>query len=87
METLARKIYVYEVAEIKLSYCGKVKASQRPKVNSSRQVFEVFSKVWEEESIEFLEDFKRMLLSRVNRVLRIVNILPPVERAFIVGIS
>ena len=74
METLERKIDLYEVAEIKLSYCGEVKASQRPKVTCSRQVFEVFSQIWEEDRIEFVEDFKVMLLSRANRVLGIVNI-------------
>ncbi|WP_026953601.1 JAB domain-containing protein [Algoriphagus vanfongensis] len=74
METLVRKIDLYEVAEIKLSYSGKVKASQRPKVDSSRQVFEVFTQVWEEDRLEFVEDFKVMLLSRANRVIGIVNI-------------
>jgi len=74
METLGRKIDLYEVAEIKLSYSGKVKASQRPKVTCSRQVFEVFSQAWSEDRIEFVEDFKVMLLSRANRVLGIVNI-------------
>jgi len=74
METLGRKIDLFEVAEIKLSYSGKVKASQRPKVICSRQVFEVFSQAWSEDRIEFVEDFKVMLLSRANRVLGIVNI-------------
>lgn len=74
METQGRKIDVYEVAEIKLSYSAKVKASQRPKVDCSRQVFEVFAQSWDEDRIEFVEDFKVMLLSRANRVLGIVNI-------------
>ncbi|MEB2785003.1 JAB domain-containing protein [Algoriphagus persicinus] len=74
METQERKIDLYEVAEIKLSYSAKVKASQRPKVDSSRQVYEVFAQAWDNERIEFVEDFKVMLLSRANRVLGIVNI-------------
>jgi DNA repair protein RadC len=47
MDTQERKIDLYEVAEIKLSYSAEVKASQRPKVDSSRQVYEVFSKAWD----------------------------------------
>lgn len=65
---------MFEVAEIKLSYSGKVKASQRPKATCSSQVFEVFSQAWSEDRIEFVEDFKVMLLSRDNRVLGIFNI-------------
>ncbi len=74
METAERKIDLFEVAEIKLSYSAKVKSSLRPRVESSRQVYEVFAKVWDQDRIEFVEDFKVMLLSRANRVLGIVNI-------------
>lgn len=74
MDTQERKINLYEVAEIKLSYSTKVKASQRPKINSSRQVYEVFEQAWAKDLIEFTEQFKVMLLSRANRVLGIVTI-------------
>ncbi len=74
METAERKIDLFEVAEIKLSYSAKVKSSLRPRVESSRQVYEVFAQVWDSERIEFVEDFKVMLLSRANRVLGIVTI-------------
>ncbi|MEB2780751.1 JAB domain-containing protein [Algoriphagus sp. C2-6-M1] len=74
METSERKIDLFEVAEIKLSYSTKVKNSLRPKVSSSRQVYEVFAQAWDTDRIEFVEDFKVMLLSRANRVLGIVTI-------------
>ncbi|SFU20512.1 DNA repair protein RadC [Algoriphagus locisalis] len=74
METAERKIDLFEVAEIKLSYSAIVKNSLRPKVSSSRQVYEVFAKAWDQDGIEFVEDFKVMLLSRANLVLGIVNI-------------
>ncbi|MEB2786500.1 JAB domain-containing protein [Algoriphagus persicinus] len=74
METSERKIDLFEVAEIKLSYSAKVKNSLRPKVSSSRQVYEVFAQAWDTDRIEFVEDFKVMLLSRANRVLGIVTI-------------
>ena len=53
METSERKIDLFEVAEIKLSYRAKVKSSQRPRVASSRQVYEVFAKACDTERIEF----------------------------------
>ena len=74
MEIQERKIDLFEVAEIKLSYSAKVKSSQRPRVASSRQVYEVFAQTWDHDRIEFVEDFKVMLLSRANRVLGIVTI-------------
>ncbi|WP_339707472.1 JAB domain-containing protein [Algoriphagus aquimarinus] len=74
METSERKIDWFEVAEIKLSYSAKVKTSHRPRVESSRQLYEVFAKVWDQDRIEFVEDFKVMLLSRANRVSGIVTI-------------
>ncbi|WP_057938803.1 JAB domain-containing protein [Algoriphagus resistens] len=74
METSERKIDLYEVAEITLSYSAKVKASLLPRVASSRQVYEVFVQVWDQDRIGFVEDFKVMLLSRANRVLGIVTI-------------
>ena len=46
MDTQERKMDLFEVAEIKLSYSAKVKASLRPKVDSSRQVYEVFAIAW-----------------------------------------
>ncbi|WBL44231.1 JAB domain-containing protein [Algoriphagus halophytocola] len=74
METTERKIDLFELAEIKLSYSANVKNSLRPKVSSSRQVYEVFAQAWDQDRIEFVEDFKVMLLSRAKRVLGIVNI-------------
>lgn len=45
-----------------------MKASQRPKVDGSRQVYEVFEQAWDKNLTEFTEEFKLMLLSRANRV-------------------
>lgn len=62
MEIQEREIDLFEVAEIKLSYSAKVKSSMRPKVASSRQVYEVFAKAWDQDRIEFVEDFKVIFL-------------------------
>ncbi|WP_339708081.1 hypothetical protein [Algoriphagus aquimarinus] len=62
METSERKIDLFEVAEIKLSYSAKVKSLLSPKVESSRQVYEAFAQVWDQDRIDFVEDFKGILL-------------------------
>tara|TARA_R110002020_G_scaffold356426_3_gene569010 strand:- start:17 stop:247 length:231 start_codon:yes stop_codon:yes gene_type:complete len=74
METQERKIDLYEVAGIKLSSSVQIKSSLCPKGASSRQVYEVFAQAWDQDRLEFVEDFKVMLLSRANRVLGFVNI-------------
>ena len=63
-----------QVAEVQLIYKSKVKASLRPKIHSSRDAFEVLKSNWNYETIEFVEEFKMLLLNRANRVLGIIDI-------------
>jgi DNA repair protein RadC len=60
---------LFEVAEIQLSYKSKVKASLRPKVTSSRDCYEVLKKYWDDNKIEFVKQFKVLLLNRAHRVI------------------
>ncbi len=62
------------VAEIQLTYKSKVKASERPQINQSEDVHRLLLENWNFEIIEFIEEFKIMLLNRANRVLGMVNI-------------
>jgi len=63
-----------KVAEVQLSYKTTVKASERPQVNTSQEVHRVLESNWNYEIIEFIEEFKIILLNRNNRVLAIVPI-------------
>ena len=63
-----------KVAEVKLTYKTTVKASDRPQINSSFDVHRVLQINWNFEIIEFIEEFKIILLNRANRVLGIVPI-------------
>ena len=74
MEALNESIRLNEVAEITLSYPPKLRPSQRPKVDSSRKVYEVFYRFWNQDSLEYVEQFQVMLLSAGNRVLGIFTI-------------
>ncbi len=63
-----------QVAEVEVSYRPKFKASERPRVSSSLEVYKLFINQWNRDKIELLEEFKIMLLNRNNRVLGIANI-------------
>lgn len=56
------------VAEVELVYKTKVKASERPKVNSSKDIYNILKQVWDENKIDMLEEFKVIFLNRANRV-------------------
>lgn len=61
-----------KVAEVKLSYTTKVKASERVKVVSSSDAEKVLRESWE--YMEYVESFKVLLLNRSNRVLGVATI-------------
>jgi DNA repair protein RadC len=63
-----------KVSEVQLSYKTTVKASERPQVNTSQDVHRVLQSNWNYETIEFIEEFKILLLNRANRVIGIVPI-------------
>lgn len=67
-------ILLSEVAEIQLSFKTKVKPSDRPKINSSREAYEILMGTWRNDNIELFESFKVLLLNRANRVLGVLKI-------------
>ena len=73
METTSKKRQ-FEVAEIQLSYKSNVKPSQRPKITSSKDVYDILLENWNEDKLEFVEQFKVVLLNRANRVLGIYEV-------------
>jgi len=63
-----------KVAEVELTYRPNYKPSERPKIVSSKQAHQIFIAHWSLGQIEYLEEFKILLLNRRNRVLGIVDI-------------
>ena len=51
-----------------------VKASDRLQVKCSKDAFDIFMENWDLDSIEHIEEFKLMLLTRSNKVLGIASI-------------
>ena len=70
METTIKKRQ-FEVAEIQLSYKSKVKPSQRSKITRSKDAYEILHENWDGDKLEFVEQFKVILLNRANYVLGI----------------
>ncbi len=58
-----------KVAQIRLAYKTKIKATDQPKITRSKDAYEVLIKNWNPEKIELLEEFKVLLLNRANRCL------------------
>src|SRR6267378_3093138 len=65
---------LYEVAEIQLIYKSDVKPSLRPTVNGAQDAYNVLLENWDDSRIEFVEQFKVLLLNRANRVLGVFEI-------------
>ena len=61
---------IMNVAEVQLSYKSNVKSSTRYKINSSQ----LLTKYFPDDTIEYKESFKVVLLNQSNRVLGIVPI-------------
>jgi len=62
------------ISEVKLIYRTKVKASERLQVKTSQDAFDIFMEHWDLDSIEHVEEFKLMLLTKSNKVLGIASI-------------
>ncbi len=65
---------LYEVAEIQLIYKSAVKPSQRLKVNGAKDAYNVLLENWDDSKIEFVEQFKVLLLNRANRALGVFEV-------------
>lgn len=66
METLLNQI-----AEVELIYKTKIKASERPKIRTSKDAADLLKHSWDENKIDFVEQFKVLFLNRANKVLGI----------------
>ncbi|WP_224995101.1 RadC family protein [Cesiribacter sp. SM1] len=62
------------VSEIQLYYRPKIKPSQRPKIDSSQSCYELLLKIWDSGNLEFVEEFKTLLLNRANKVIGVAPV-------------
>ncbi len=74
MEQLINLSVLNTVAEIELVYKSKVKPSERPIIKSSKDSYDLLLQTWDENRIEFVEQFKVVLMNRAHRVLGIYEL-------------
>lgn len=65
---------LYKVTEVELIYRGKTRASDRPRVTSSREAYEILKGTWDQNRIELLEQFKILLLDRRHACIALSEI-------------
>ncbi|NHJ33676.1 MAG: DNA repair protein [Asgard group archaeon] len=63
-----------KVAEVELRYRTKVNPKDRAQVKSSQDAYEIFMESWNNNTIEYFEEFKVLLLNRNNKVLGITTL-------------
>ncbi len=74
METLLNQPSWNQIAEVELIYKSKVKASQRPQIKTSKDAADLLRQTWDENKIDFVEQFKILFLNRSNKVLGILEV-------------
>lgn len=62
------------VSEIKVQYLPDFKLSERPIITKSSDAYKLLLSQWDTGIMQFLEEFKIILLNNANHVLGIVNI-------------
>lgn len=58
---------------MELVYKTKVKASERPCIKNSKDLYNLLLQLWDENKIELQEEFKVLFLNRANRITGIYN--------------
>jgi DNA repair protein RadC len=74
MENTNHQTKQFQVAEILLSYKSNVKPSQRLKITTSRDAYNVLKESWDDCRIELVEQFKVLFTNRANKVLGIFEV-------------
>lgn len=73
METLINES-LNQIAEVELVYKTKIKTSQRPSIKTANDAAILLQQIWNEAKIDFVEQFKVLLLNRANKVLGVVDL-------------
>lgn len=60
---------IYQVSELQLVYKQRYKPSERPKITTSLESYNVLLDSWNVEIMGFIEEFKILLLNRAHRVI------------------
>ena len=62
------------VSEVELIYKSKVKPTERPQLKTPKDCYQLLLQTWDENRIEFVEQFKIILMNKAHRVLGIYEL-------------
>jgi len=74
MENVMNVSVLNMVTEVQLVYKSKVKPSERPQLKTSKDSYQLLLQTWDPDKVEFVEQFKVILMNRANRVLGIYEL-------------
>ena len=74
MKTEIEKNDIKGVSEVILTYKTKVKPKDRAKITSSKDAYQLLFDSWNKNTIEYVEEFKLLLMNRSNAVLGILSV-------------
>ena len=74
MEQLMNLSELNMVSEVELVYKNKIKPSERPRITSTKEAYQILLQTWDANKIEFVEQFKVVLMNRAHRVLGIYEL-------------
>ena len=74
MEQLMKLSELNMVSEVELVYKNKVKASARPQIKAGKDSYHLLLRTWDVNKIEFVEQFKVILMNKAHRVLGIYEL-------------
>jgi len=57
------------IIEVEVSYKSRCPPNERPRINSSTDAYRIFKQIWNDETMDYNEDFWVLLISRAGRVL------------------
>ena len=65
---------LWAISEVSLIYKTRIPASERKKLCSSKEAYDLFLQNWNPETLEYYEEFKILLLNRSNAVLGLFTV-------------
>ena len=74
MENVMNQQAWNRIAEVELIYKSRVKASERPIVKTSKDAADLLQRTWDENKIDFVEQFKVLFLNRANKILGMLEV-------------
>ncbi len=72
MTTTRKPTEDFQASEVELVYRSKVSSADMPVINNSQAAYKILKSSWDDDRIEFIEQFKILLVNRRNACLGVM---------------